>query len=33
VDPQAATGVTVEEELFEGETAAGHDFSGACFEG
>ncbi|WP_245565465.1 ABC transporter substrate-binding protein [Nocardioides insulae] len=33
VDPKAPTGVVVEEDFFEGETAAGYDFTGACFEG
>ena len=33
VDPEAPTGVTVAEDLFEGETVAGYEFTGPCFEG
>ncbi len=33
VDPEAPTGVVVEEDLFEGETVAGYEFDGPCFEG
>jgi ABC-type branched-subunit amino acid transport system substrate-binding protein len=33
VDPAAPTGVTVAEELFEGDTVAEYEFTGPCFEG
>jgi ABC-type branched-subunit amino acid transport system substrate-binding protein len=33
VDPAAPTGVTVAEDLFEGDTVAEYEFTGPCFEG
>jgi ABC-type branched-subunit amino acid transport system substrate-binding protein len=33
VDPSATTGVAVTQDFFEGETVAGYEFTGPCFEG